>query len=172
MSQRLSYIEFGYESFEAWNVLCGINRYRIAEAGALPPGLPPTLLQKSPAALILSSEDTILSAYVMANLHRVDKENIVDHEPLIMAFDHQNRKAVGAFLHHGSWAGRSYAVNTAGLVGLTETSGIQRCFPLLDLPNSPEGPLDELKVVAPADLRAFWNSVTILDRDLRTGKGF
>ena len=43
---------------------------------------------------------------------------------------------------------------------------------LLDLPASTDGQLDELKVVAPADLRAFWSSVTALDKDLRTGKGF
>lgn len=167
---QLSYIDCPYSWFERWSQTCPVNQYRAAKSSELPDGLPASLLQKSPGVLIVSSGDTVNTCYLMANVHRLDRGSVIDQEPLIMAFDHQNQTACGAFLHHGEWPTRTYVVNTAGLSEIVHMSGIEAYYPCVDLPKTLEGPVSDLKVVSSANAESFWNAVTALDRDLRNLK--
>jgi len=163
---HLSYIDYPYKMLGSLSELCVLNQYRVAQISELPSGLPGSLLQKSPGVLIVSSGDMINDCYIMVNFHRLGKKSVIDQQPLIMAFDHLNQTSYAAFLQHGSWSGRTYSVNTSGLIEIAKASGIQSYFPCLNLPKSMQGPLEELEVVSPTNMRAFWNSIAALDREL------
>jgi hypothetical protein len=87
-----------------WLNLAKPNSYRILPVEEAPPPLPPDLLSKCEAILVMRS-GTPNDEYVVANLYRRDK-SALDQMPFGAAFV-SGVGISGVLTHHGDWEGRT-----------------------------------------------------------------
>lgn len=153
--------DVGYGSFSDWSGVCPPNSYVIVHPSGLPGTLPDALTEKFHRVVVMHSSSNETS-FIVANGLRVDaKDNAIDQEPFAAGFDHANQVASGGFLHHGTWADRTYRPD-ASFFTAVQASGIQAHYPLAILPTAESGHLSTLQ--PPTHTQAFWEAVNALKR--------
>lgn len=168
MNAKLTrYQNIQYESFETWGDLCSSNEWCALPASKVPfSHLPPTLSPKIISAFIVHSGNTGTISYVLADLHRQDRNRkgnlIIDHQPLIMCYDHLKNMGIGAFINHADFTGSRYdPFVTSGLFVTASGAGLIQCVSGLWMQEH-AGLFADLERKFPLEARAFSYAVSML----------
>jgi hypothetical protein len=118
--------------------------WRIIAARDLPSVFPQPFRTKIDSALLIAERTSTGGTYLAVSANRVDaKAEAIDIEPMGVIVHSTGSGSTGAFIHHGSWAGRTQAP-PSGFWRSVTVSGIRDYF----LANPPqglrEGSLDQL----------------------------
>lgn len=163
MAQKYDWFDISNEQRTEWERLCPVNEFRIVRPDQLPSIIPRALTQKYDSVLIIASGSVSKDvAYYMVNGNRVDfKPQEVDQMPFGVAFVGNSAVASGSLIQHGRWSKRT-TKPPPEFWTYVSSSGIGNCYPLDELPNSPSGSIQDLKIASQND--AFGNIVSILRR--------
>lgn len=139
-----SWIPIQKQARSDWEKLCPTGTYKVVKPAELPAEIAPIgLKKKSDSILVISSGTKNGTAYCMLNYQRVDGTEI-DQEPFMFGFIGDDSTSSGCLVHHGNWTNRTTSV-PPGFEENLVLSGIGTCFPLIELPDQIEGPLEDLK---------------------------
>jgi len=140
--------------------ICPENEYRILSSGEYPPDIPEALARKFNQAIMVASGSSHSVVYVVNGI-RVDGQ-LLDEEPMIVAFDRETGEGYGGLIHHGGWPGRTSAMPKQ-MQDHVLSSGIENYFPLGHLPQSRSGSLEEL--MRSSQSASFWSAVVTLKKN-------
>lgn len=148
-----------YSAYGSWSGFVQPGCYSVVETSALPPGAPTGLLSKCPFVVVMHASSGG-AAVIVINAMRLDQnDRAIDHQPIIVSFDHAAKAASGGIIQHGTWRGRTLTLDETMFRGIA-ASGIQVHFPEGAIPARPSGALSDLSTSAHS--RAFWEAVGAL----------
>lgn len=134
-----------------WDALCPPGQYRVIKPENLPGPLPSALTDKFDSLLVLASGATDGTTYFMLNGNRVEHPSnkqpsgAIDQQPFGIAFLGSSSIGSGCLVQHGNWSGRT-TTPPSDFWDHVQASGIGQVYPISELPSSPSGRLEDLRV--------------------------
>ena len=148
---KYNWFNIDAEQRAVWEALCPVNEYRVVSPDKLPGPLPRALTEKFDSVFVAASGSPNGVVYWMLNGNRVEWPSrrepcgAIDQQPFGIAFVGTSPLGSGCLVQHGNWPGRT-TPPPCGLWTQVQASGIGQVYPLLEMPNSPSGSIQDLSV--------------------------